>query len=203
MVHVPSQTKPLTFDTFGFERLDENRLFDPRTRDVVVLGVHPPLPPGAPLWLDGLDTLRRELARTHAADGCLVEADAVTLDGVPALYTLVTERQPDPSTGWNFRASFVLAKADRTAVLTGQFEEWDISGLRESLVLLKLGVPYDIPGRAHPYDPALPYQPSYDAAWDEQFPEHPLTKARAWARRVRETAVVERDFAALPGYRAG
>lgn len=201
MAYLFSVPHPITFSPFGFEQLDSDRWFDPDTRDVVVLSIGQALP-RAPLWLDGIDVLRRELARAHAATGTLLEADVVSLDGSRALYTLVAERLPKSPTGRLFRASFVFAKADRTAVLTGQFEEWDISGMRESLVSIKLGMP-GVKQGGHPYDPQLPYEQSDDPAWDAQFPKHPLTKAREWVRNVRESAVVDLGFAALPDFRAG
>lgn len=201
MAHVSSNSEPIAFDAAGFERLDAHSWFDPQTRDVVVLSTRQALP-RSPLWVEEIGTLRRELARMHSATGILLEADAVALDGTTALYTLVAESIPKARTGRRFRASFVLAKANRTAVLTGQFEEWDISGVREVTARIKLGTP--TAGRSpHPYDPKLEYELSDDAAWDPQFPQHPLTKARAWARTVRESAVVDASFAALPGYRAG
>lgn len=201
MAHASSNSEPIAFDAAGFERLDAHSWFDPHTRDVVVLSTRQALPP-SPLWLEEIGTLRRELARRHAATGILLEADAVSLAGTPALYTLVAEHLPKSRTGRLFRASFVLAKASCTAVLTGQFEEWDISGVREVTVRVKLGTP--TAGRSpHPYDPELEYEVSDDAAWDPQFPQHPLTKARGWARSVRESAWVSPGFAALPGYRAG
>jgi hypothetical protein len=201
VAQVSSNSKPISFDIAGFEPLGENRWFDPRTPDVIVLGTHKALP-RSPVWLEDIGTLRRELARTHAATGTLLEADAVSLGGTPALYTLVSERLPKARTGYLFRASFVLAKAKSTAVLTGQFAEWDITGIRETTVRVKLGTL--TAGQApHPYDPQLAYEPSNDPAWDAQFPEHPLTLARSWARRVRESAVVDGKFAALPEFRVG
>lgn len=182
MAHPTWESKPITFDTTGFEHLDGTRWFDPNTRDVVVLSVQQALP-RSPVWLYEIDVLRRELARTHAArripgptpalapnpTATLLEADAVYLDGAMALYTLVAEKLPKSATGRLFRASFVLAKADRTAVLTGQFEEWQISGMRESMVLIKTGAGAKKDG-GHPYDPQLPYERSDDPAWDAQFP---------------------------------
>ncbi|CAM5475679.1 hypothetical protein GCM10010329_30410 [Streptomyces spiroverticillatus] len=213
MAQLTWEAQPITFDTTGFEHLDGTRWFDPETRDVVVLGVGEALPRSTH-WLYEIDVLRRELAHTHAArpvpgpapgldphpTARLLEADAVALDGCLALYTLVAEKLPKSATGRLFRASFVLAKADRTAVLTGQFEEWEISGMRESLVNLQTGGPDGKRG-GHPYDPELPFEPSDDPAWDEQFPRHPLSKARAWVRTVRESAVVAREFKALPPFR--
>jgi hypothetical protein len=202
VAHVSSNSKPISFDIAGFERLDENSWFDPHTPDVIVLGMRKKSLPHSPVWLEDVGTLRRDLARMHAATGTLLEADAVSLGGTAALYTLVAEHIPQARTGRLFRASFVLAKADRTAVLTGQFQEWDITGVRETTVRVKLGTP--TAGRGpHPYDPQLPYEPSDDAAWDSQFPEHPLTKARSWVRRVCESAVVDGKFAARPGFRTG
>jgi hypothetical protein len=201
VAHVSSNSEPISFDIADFERLDENSWFDPHTPDVIVLGMRDRLP-RSPVWLEDIGTLRRALARMHAATGTLLEADAVSLGGTAALYTLVAEHIPEARTGRLFRASFVLAKADRTAVLTGQFQEWDITGVRETTVRVKLGTL--TAGRGpHPYDPRLPYEPSDDAAWDSQFPQHPLTKARSWTRRVCQSAVVDETFAALPEFRAG
>jgi hypothetical protein len=188
----------VTFDTTGFEPTGQGRWFVPGHPYVIVLTEHDALPP-SPVWLGGLDTLRRELARRHATDGWLIEADAVTVDGSPALYTLAKERQPGKSQGFRYRASFLLAKRTRTVVLRGQFDEWDITGMRESLVFLRRGTPvHERP--EHPYDPALDLDPSDDAGWDFLLPEHPLSTARAWARTVRETAVVDPRFAAEPDY---
>ncbi|MEV5614028.1 hypothetical protein [Streptomyces sp. NPDC052225] len=188
----------VTFDTAGFEPCGPGQWFVPTHPYVVVLTAHDVLPPSA-AWLDELDVMRAELARRHAATGWLIEADAVPVDGVRALYTLVGERIPGRERGFRYRASFLFAKRNRTVVLRGQFDEWDITGMRESLVLLRRGVSLDDDPR-HPYAPELRFHPSDDAAWDFLLPEHPLSKARAWARTVRETAVVEREFAAEPEY---
>ncbi|GAB3985651.1 hypothetical protein GCM10029978_099060 [Actinoallomurus acanthiterrae] len=204
----PAGSAPvITFDTSGFESHEKGRWFDPQTRDAVVLNVRDALPP-TPVWLEDLDTLRRELARAHAATGDgrgsrsprLVEADIVSLDGVRTLYSLVAEPLPSSPTGRLFRASFVLAKASRTVILRGQFEEWDISGIRETTVLIRRGI---ATGRTpHPYAPELPYEPSDAPEWDSLIPSHPLTKAREWVRSVIASAVVDRDFAALDDFRA-
>ncbi|MFJ2738350.1 hypothetical protein ACIO3O_01645 [Streptomyces sp. NPDC087440] len=213
MAQATWEAQPITFDTTGLEHLDGTRWFDPENRDVVVLNVGEALP-RTTHWLYEIEVLRRELAHTHAVrpvggpapaldphpTARLLEADAVVLDGCLALYTLVAEKLPKAPTGRLFRASFVLAKADRTAVLTGQFEEWEISGMRESLVRFQMGGGGPEAG-GHPYDPELPYEASDDPAWDEQFPRHPLSKARAWARTVRESAVVAREFKALRPFR--
>ncbi|WP_338693450.1 hypothetical protein V2W30_03085 [Streptomyces sp. Q6] len=188
----------VTFDTAGFEPCGRGQWFVPRHPYVVVLTAHDALPPSA-AWLDELDVMRGELARRYAAKGQLIEADSVSVGAVRALYTLVKEPIPGREHGFRFRASFLLAKRARTVVLRGQFDEWDITGMRESLVLLRRGVSLDDDPR-HPYAPELRFHPSDDAAWDFLLPEHPLTTARTWARTVRESAVVDPDFAAEPDY---
>ncbi|MFE7636576.1 hypothetical protein ACFU7Z_21330 [Kitasatospora sp. NPDC057518] len=193
---------PLAFDTAGLEPLDEGRWFVPDTwNDVVVLSVREALPP-APVWLDGIEALRVTLARGHAVvGGSLLEAAAVSLGGVPALYTLVSERLPGSRTGFRFRGSFLIARSTVTAVLTGQFQESGVTGVRESMVRLRLD-PAGTDSGGHPYDPELPYERSHAADWDPMFPRHALSLARAWARTVCRTAVVAPAFAALSPYRA-
>jgi hypothetical protein len=190
-----TSTALITFDLQGFQPLAPGQWFDPDTRNHIVL-IEGQALPAAPLWLDDLPTLRRELARRHAATGMLLEADAVRIGGVPALYTLVKERLSE-STAMLFRASFVLAKRTRTVVLKGQFQEFGVSGLRESFARLR-GVGAPVP---HPYAPELSFRRSDEPAWDFLVPSHPLTKAREWTRAVIRTAAVDRRFAELPDYR--
>lgn len=206
----------IEFDSSGFSRLGEGQWFNPDNRDVIVLADAGPLP-ATPVWLDDFGELRRELSRLHGQTGCLIEADEVTLDGQRALYTLVKERIPGSKHERDeivVRAAFVIAKATATVVLKGQFEEWGITGERETAVLVALGGPefIEVDGvpamrsEPHPYAPdvptALPYLRADEPAWDAMFPSHQLSLARAWTRRVLGSAVVAPALAALPDLRA-
>jgi hypothetical protein len=48
----------------------------------------------------------------------------------------------------------------------------------------------------------LTFHAGDDPRFDAQFPEHPLSRAPAWARRIA-AATVDLGFAALPPFTAG
>ncbi|OKI68287.1 hypothetical protein AMK14_19300 [Streptomyces sp. TSRI0445] len=169
-----------------------------------MLTVHEALPT-APVWLDDLGTLRRELALRHSKTrhdeaGVLLEADAVSIGGVRALYMLVEETLPSNPRGCQYRASFVLAKKSRTVVLRGQFEELGMTGARHVLALMRGGGGGGVGKVSHPDTPELQYDAALIPELDAMVPEHALSMARAWARSVSRSAVVDRDFAAEPDH---
>ena len=77
-----------------------------------------------------------------------------------------------------------------------------MTGQRESVVASQVGFESCFP--PHPYAPdvvgQLPYNVADEAAWDQQFPDHPLTRARAWAHRTIASARVDPQFVALPPF---
>lgn len=183
------------------ERHDERTWFDPRTGDQVSLtyiGMVPDLP--APL--DDLPRLRHLLAVETAETGSLIEAHVVQFDSVPAVYQLIKLPIPNRPTGLAFIAAFTLPRANCSAVLRIQCAEGDVSGIRESAIAAEVGFENLFP--PHPYAPELqgqlPYNAADDMVWDQHFPDHPLSRARAWAHRMMATARVDPQFAALPPF---
>lgn len=185
---------PLRFDTTGLEKVDPYTWWDPRTGDGVVLtpiGLPPDLPP----FLNDLPRLRWQLAMDEAAYGTLVEADVVHLDGVPALYQVKKLSLPNRPTGVGYIASFVVPRATCSIVLKIQATEGDQTGFREATVGGEIGPMNMI--RPHPYAPDLQWIDSDDARWDPRFPDHPLTRVRAWARRIAPTIRLDPRIGAL------
>jgi hypothetical protein len=183
------------------ERHDERTWFDPRTGDQVSL-TYIGMVPDIPAALDDLPLLRRRLTEETAETGSLIEAHVVQLDGVPAVFQLIKLPIPGQATGLAFIAAFTLPRAGCSAVLRIQCTEGQLTGVRESAVASQVGFEHCLP--PHPYAPEvrgqLPYNVADEAAWDQQFPDHPLTRARAWAHRTIATARVDPQFAALPPF---
>ncbi len=183
------------------EQYDERTWFDPQTGDQVSL-TYIALVPDLPAPLDDLPLLRRRLATETAEVGALIEAHVVTIDSVPTLYQLLKLPIPDQASGQAFIAAFTVPKATCSVVLRIQCAEGATTGVRESGVLAQVGPEAFV--RPHPYAPELegrlPWHVGDDAQWDGQFPDHPLTRARAWAQRTMATARIDPAFAQLPPF---
>jgi hypothetical protein len=195
-------TWPIEFDTTGMRRHDERIWFDPLTGDQVSLTVVESVP-DLPAPLDDVATLRERLTLDTASTGSLIEAHVVELDSVPAVFQLLKLPIPDQEHGLAFIAAFTLPKAECSVVLRVQCTESQPTGMREAMVIGNVGVENAFP--PHPYAPTvrgvLPFNIADDARWDEQFPDHPLTRAREWARRTMASARTASAFAELPPFR--
>ncbi|MFI6695900.1 TerD family protein [Streptomyces sp. NPDC050433] len=194
----------VTFASAGLQRVDETTWLHSAHGDRVSLTVkNSPLTETA--WLEDVPAMRRNLAASYAGMGCLIEAEAVVLGGVRGVAQVVKVPLPNAPTGQLFMAMIFLAKADSHAMIGYFAEERGITGVREAVILARSGAA----GREgwvlpHPYAPevqgALPYHRGDDPTWDAQFPDHPLTRVRAWVRSVTATATVDPAFAALPDF---
>ncbi|WP_329787213.1 hypothetical protein V1227_20510 [Lentzea sp. DG1S-22] len=192
---------PISFDATGFHQIDQNT-WQHRNGDQVRLtyhGVVPDLPAG----LDDLPELRHGLALVHGETGCLVEAHVVQLGGTPALLRIVKLPLPDQPNGQVFVASFTVPKERSSAVLLLVAPERGMTGAREAVLAAEIGFENWV--RPHPYAPelegVLPFHAGDDPRYDARFPDHPLTRVRAWAHHVVRTAQVDPGFASLPPFR--
>jgi TPR repeat protein len=189
---------PFHIELTGLEAFDSDSpelpwaWFESRTGNATLMGLTDPV--GLPEAQE-LDDTRRMCARSCAEnDGCLLELDIRRLGGRAALYQLWKQRQHENERGFAFSAIYLVPVGRRTAVLKYEATERGMTGMRETLVMVKLGVTNKmmIP---HPYDPdlkgGLAYMRSDDPAWDTMFPDHPLSQARAWSRLMERTAVLE------------
>ncbi|THV22849.1 hypothetical protein [Glycomyces paridis] len=189
----------ISFNTAGLQQQDSSTWTDPRTGDVAVVKVVE----GTPFpveWLHDQHALRRGFAGMYAEAGCLIEVDLANLGGVTAVRQLIKVPNNHAQSGQRFLASFTLAKAPNYAQLMYMAAEHGMSGLREATLMAQLG--FDNWVMPHPFDPQLrtklPFHRGDDPAFDAQFPDHPLTRVRAWTWNVGRYAVVDPGFAALP-----
>jgi hypothetical protein len=183
----------ITFDTGGFQARGDGAWENPQTGDfVTVSGDNGPL--NEPVWLDNLPGLRRQLAHGYSGMGCLVEADSVRVGNGP--------EAADAQHGLVFIVQFMFAKQGSSFSVMMMAHETGTTGMREAMLMAQLG--HDDFFLAHPYDPQLksklPFSRADDPAFDAQFPEHPLSRARAWARGFAASAAVNPAFASLPAF---
>lgn len=127
-----------------------------------VLSVHFfELPPDLPAGLDDGPTLRHTLTHyTAQAGGGLIEASVKTLGGLPALRQILKLPLPGRPNGQAFIGSFTVPRAGCSAVVKIQAAEHGMTGMREAVVLAKVGVEQYF--RPHPTPPtsrgtAVPY----------------------------------------------
>lgn len=195
---------PISFDTTGFQTRPEGGWVDPRTGDGVSL-LTSDGPPFTASWMSDEAALKRGFAGMFAPTGVLLECELIPFGGTRAVYQLVKMPIPHRERGLLFVATFTLPKAPRYAQLMYHGIEHGTTGMREAVVMARLGMPDDwtLPT---PYAPGLatklPALRSDDPGWDAQFPEHPLTRVRLAADRIRRSATVDPAWAALPELRA-
>jgi hypothetical protein len=159
--------------------------------------------PDLPAALTDLPALRRGMARMAAAQGgALIEADVTPVGGQPALRQIIKVKLPDRPHGQAFLGSYIVPKAACSAVLRVQAAESGPSGVREAVVMARVGPPNYF--RPHPYGPdgegGLPSHVADDATYDPQFPQHPLTRVRQVLARLAGQVELHPGFAALPPF---
>ncbi|GAB2861360.1 hypothetical protein [Lentzea nigeriaca] len=193
---------PISFDTAGFQQQDQSNWSHPTNGDRVNLTYYN-LVPDLPAGLDDLRKLRHDLAVIHGQDGCLIEAHVVQLAGVPALLRIIKVPLPNRPAGQAFLCSFTVPKATCSAVLQLIAVEGPVTGTREGVLAPEVGFERWV--MPHPYAPQLqgrlPFHAGDDPRFDSRFPDHPLSRARAWAHHVVRTGRLDPLFAALPPFR--
>ncbi|MFG2951446.1 hypothetical protein [Streptomyces adustus] len=169
----------------------------------LVLSLHHfDLVPDLPAPLDQPERLRRGLTELTAEAGAgLIEVAVGEIDSVPAVQQFAKVRLPNRP-GQVFLGSWTVPRDRCSAVLKIQAVESGMTGLREAVVLDRIG-PADY-FKPHPYAPDLevpmPYHVADHEEWDEQFPTHPLSMVRAALRRIAPTVVLDDGFKTLPPF---
>jgi hypothetical protein len=197
------QSVVVNFDSSGLQRVDETTWMNPASGDRIFLKVNDS-PLAESVWLENMPAMRRNLAAEYAEAGCLIEAEAVVLGGVRGVCQVVKVPLPNAPSGQVFMANIFLAKAGRYAMFGCSAAESGMTGMREAVIMAKLGAVMEGWVLPHPYAPELkgrlPYHRGDAWEWDAQFPDHPLTRVRAWVGAMLATATVDPAFAALPDF---
>ena len=193
----------VTFDSSNFQRVDDATWVHPPSGDRITLRYETSRL-GEPVWLEDVPAMRRNLANEYAKAGCLIEAEPVVLGGVPGVCQVVKVPIPNAPSGQVFMANIFLAKADRYVMFGCASAESGTTGVREATIMAKLGLFTEGWFLPHPYAPelegALPFHRGDDPVFDAQFPDHPLSRVRAWVRWVLGTATVDPAFAQMPDF---
>lgn len=204
--YVPGPGEPPgTFDTAGLEPVAPQTWRDGNGDVMQVVTIE--LVPDLPAPLHDLAGLRRGLAITYArGGGALVECEAIELDGVPAVRQILKIKFPDQPHGLVFTGVLLAPKASGAVILKAQCPEYGTTGMRESMVMARVGPQQFF--TPSPFAPDLDLQgmgglpsnvadrPEYDA----QFPQHPLTRLRTLLTHIQATARISDAFRALPPF---
>lgn len=184
---------PIAFDTTGFQQQDQHTWINQGNGDRISLSRHDGAP-DLPAGLDDLPRLRHELAVRHGEVGCLIEAQVVQLGGHPALLQIV--KLPMAGPGQTFSCTVIMQGAGSYAVLSLVAEERGTTGMREGVLAAEVG--YERWVLPHPYAPQLqsrlPFHAGDDPRFDGRFPQHPLSRVRAWVHRLVRSAQVDPAF---------
>ena len=167
------------------------------------------LPPDLPAPVSDLDALRSFYRQSMTqAGGAMVEVDPVAIDGCDALRTVV--KAPQDPTGMTYLGGVTLPFASFSYVVKVQCPETGHTGFRESIVMAKLNPDFDeetgraIGWWADPYDPGyeapLLRNRADDAEWDDEAPDHPLSRCRRHLRQILETVSLPASVRTAPPF---
>jgi len=131
--------------------------------------------------------------------GAIIEVEMRAVDGCAAIREIV--KVPQAPFGMGYLGSLMLPFRDFGYMITIAAPERGITGQRDTAIIGELmqkgevrfedGSEQPIGWMTDPYDPAVATPPgrnrSDDAAYDERFPDHPLSRVRRWLLRVEST----------------
>lgn len=124
---------------------------------------------------------------TRGPEIALVELETCQIEGMPAIKSIVKHRQKP--TGMVYVGSYTLPLRDFSFTIKVQCIEGDLTGMREAILLDRAvnegqiefsesGEIVSWAGAPIPQDDELHRMPTDDVAYDEEFPDHPLSRAR-------------------------
>lgn len=139
----------------------------------------------------------------------LLECDVRNIDGTPSVYMLA--KQLMKPRGFVFLASHTIPRRDCSFVLKYQAVESGMTGIRESAVMAMLPTPEIdehtskiIGWCTDPYDESLEYAVMCNKAdsreYDNQFPDHPLSRTRKFMDELPNVVSVSERFRKAPAF---
>jgi hypothetical protein len=151
-------------------------------------------PPGFEAPLYDVDAVRHAVRTTAVKDKSgIVEVDVIEIDELLIVRSIV--KKPQQPSGMVYTGSLLVLRQKFSLDIKVLCRETGVTGLRDSTVFLRLGHTMDDPVGTpwwfqDPYDskfkgPVL-RNPSDDEEWDDQFPDHPLSRCRALLRMLEE-----------------
>jgi hypothetical protein len=211
----------VSFDTTGLSyqgERDNVRAWRSESGDGIGL-YHFAVPPSIPTSLADAQAVRSFYRRLALSSNIgFVEADVFELQGGRALRVICKAVQYPDGTGRTYLGSITLPFRDFSFVIKAHCPELGTTGVRESVVLDRLlrsgGVrlqteaaqgallgPGWITNREDDsLPPGLARNVSEDEAYDAEFPDDPLSRARAFLRRVQATLILGDDLRNAPEF---
>jgi hypothetical protein len=205
----------ITFDERGLKfrgEHDGTLMWSTPSGDVLAL-YNFPIPPDIQADLDHLDDLRTFYRRTVTPAGLgVIEVETREIDGCRVVRTIFkAAQQPE---GRIYLGGLTFPFRDCSYVLKIQCEEGSMTGLRDTFVLSKLiksgevqlaGAVDRIPNWLDdPYDPnevgPMTRNKSERPEYDAEFPDHPLTRARALLNHLEQTVAIAAAVKQRPGF---
>jgi hypothetical protein len=162
--------------------------------------VSPNIPPDA--TMDQL--LGHERSELNEIGGSLIEYEVATFAGVPCIRSVVRVPTTAGRHGFTYLASLTIPFQQRSFVIKAQCSESGMTGIREAVVLdrafragtIKPGGKELLGWVRGPHSANLSEDPSLDS----EFPEHPLSRARAALRQVSGSLVFSSQLGPEPPF---
>lgn len=139
--------------------------------------------------------------------GAIVSLDVISLQGLDTVRMIIKARNPKiaglPPLGMTYLGSLMIPLADFSYVVKTQCCEYGTTGLREAAVFLTQKPPLPTPPQeakvvnsidemfADMGKQPVMSTPADDEQYDSMFPNHPLSRARAYLRHVEQTMTME------------
>jgi len=161
---------------------------------------------GLPQTPSDLDPFRKSFRAYVNEQGIgLYSLDMMFIQGVPVTRTIIKLKQ-QPS-GVMYSAYLQADFPGAEYLVSAACKEMGVTGMREAIVMDQFMAKYAKQGKLgndwsrDPYDPkgAYPLMPNKaeDEKYDKEFPEHPLSRLRAYLRRIEPTLKFGPDLLAL------
>lgn len=158
---------------------------------------------------DALRAFYRGVAESNNI--AMVEVDSVQIAGLKAVRAILKARlQP---TGFVFIGSYTLPFSDCSYVVKVQSIERGTTGVRETALMIMQPTPVEVDEltdkivgwEQDPYDPSYrgPFMRNQadDQKYDDQFPEHPLSKVRSYLNELATDLQVAPSIHALTPFK--
>jgi hypothetical protein len=204
----------VTFDDVGFESQgdrDNSRTWHTREGDFIGLFYYD-LPPDIAADLDSVSAVR-DFYRAQVTPGGLgvVEIDTLKLDDCLAVRTIF--KAPQKPSGMVYVGAFTLPFRDFSYVVRAQCNEHGMTGVRDSTVFqsmmqsgeVEMDEARHVRGWSQdPYDASASAQlmrnRSEDEKYDEQFPDHPLSRLRRILAQIEKSLRISSGVKAKPAF---
>lgn len=200
----------IKFDTSAWQKLEEahDHIVWQNDADCAFITMHYfSVAPDIPCALDEIDVLRHSYRQgVSSAGGGLISLDVFELQKLDTVEIIC--KIPQEPSGMSYIASLTFPFSQFSYVVKIDTEELGMTGLRDSLVMaecMKAGqIEIDSEANAIKGWAADPYDPSWngpslrnkseDEKYDDNFPQHPLSRARRVLRSIKQSLTCSPDL---------